>query len=414
MLADRNTSILGAGDDDQSIYLFRKAAPEGIRRFPEDYPGCADYPLSVTQRCAQKIVIWANHVISGDTGRIAGRPPLTALSSAPQGDVGLLSFRDQRAEPKGIADLVQHLVHDEHLVPSDILILLRSDHNDSFSRPIREEIEARDIPCSDPEVVNRILAEEPNRYFIEMLRLLVDPNDSLAWASLLALTPGLGATTQSAIYNKAVERHMRFGETLLAMRAQGFVEVSGAQRRKILSLTGEVMRWLAAHSLPEESPDDGWGQWMIGASTDLPVSPTEEFRTLLLNVDRVAETEQDFSRYLGQLGPIATDDATANSEGVRIMTMQSAKGLTVRATIVAAAEDNIIPRSDCDVREERRLLYVGLTRARECLFCTWAQNRIGPTARAGREHIGRRTYSSFLRGGLVQSEDGIEYIRRRW
>ena len=108
------------------------------------------------------------------------------------------------------------------------------------------------------------------------------------------------------------------------------------------------MRWLAAHSLPEESPDDGWGQWMIGASTDLPVSPTEEFRTLLLNVDRVAETEQDFSRYLGQLGPIATDDATANSEGVRIMTMQSAKGLTVRATIVAAAEDNIIPRSDCD------------------------------------------------------------------
>lgn len=55
LIAERGCSIIAAGDDDQSIYSFRRAAPEGIRRFPQDYPGCADYPLSITRRSARRI-----------------------------------------------------------------------------------------------------------------------------------------------------------------------------------------------------------------------------------------------------------------------------------------------------------------------------------------------------------------------
>ena len=68
----RGCTIIAAGDDDQSIYSFRKAHPQGIREFLEDYPGAADYPLTITRRCARSIVNWANYVIQGDPDRHPG------------------------------------------------------------------------------------------------------------------------------------------------------------------------------------------------------------------------------------------------------------------------------------------------------------------------------------------------------
>ena len=72
-------SVIGTGDDDQSIYSWRKAAPEGIRRFPTDYVPASDYSLSITLRCGKTIIEWANHVISGDPGRSVNRPTLNPL-----------------------------------------------------------------------------------------------------------------------------------------------------------------------------------------------------------------------------------------------------------------------------------------------------------------------------------------------
>ena len=97
------------------------------------------------------------------------------------------------------------------------------------------------------------------------------------------------------------------------------------------------------------------------------------------------------------------------------MTMSGAKGLTVRAAIIAALEEGIIPRPDADLGEERRLLYVAMTRAREFLYGVWARRRRGPTARSGSPRVAiARRYSSFLDGGPVRSQDGPAYIQRRW
>ena len=110
LLDTRGCRILAAGDDDQSVYSFRKAAPEGIRRFPTDYPGSAEYPLTVTKRCADKIVQWGRFVIEGDPKRPVGHPTLTADKGAPEGEVALLAFGDNTAEAEGIARLVEHLI----------------------------------------------------------------------------------------------------------------------------------------------------------------------------------------------------------------------------------------------------------------------------------------------------------------
>ena len=95
--------------------------------------------------------------------------------------------------------------------------------------------------------------------------------------------------------------------------------------------------------------------------------------------------------------------------------MASAKGLTVRATIVAALEEGIIPRPGYDPREERRFLYVSMTRSKEFVYGTWARRRFGPTARAGEPRVQqRRSPSTLLDGGPVESQDGNTYVQNRW
>ncbi|MFH1891826.1 MAG: 3'-5' exonuclease [Candidatus Zixiibacteriota bacterium] len=99
---------------------------------------------------------------------------------------------------------------------------------------------------------------------------------------------------------------------------------------------------------------------------------------------------------------------------MRTMTMGGSKGLTVRATIIAGLEEGLVPRPDGIVSEERRILYVAMTRARQYVFGTWATRRRGPTARHGAGGTNRRRCTPFFDGGPVESQDGQEYIRARF
>ena len=135
---------------------------------------------------------------------------------------------------------------------------------------------------------------------------------------------------------------------------------------------------------------------------------------LLRALDDLVEAGQGLGRFLSQITPLGKDRAIAESPGVRIMTMIGSKGLTVRATIIAGLEDGIVPRPDADLAEERRLLYVAMTRAKEFLFGTWAGQRRGPTARPGRVRVRtRRQQSHFFIGGPVHSQDGAMYLPHR-
>ena len=416
LIAERGCSIIGAGDDDQSIYSFRRAAPEGIRRFPGDYPGSSDYNLSVTQRCGSRIIEWASYVIEGDPDRPRGRPRLRSADGSPPGEVGLLAFAGEASEADGIATIIRRLIDVEHVPAPEILVLLRGDHNGSFSRPIKECLAELHIPFSDPGIVERMLGEASNRRMLEAFRLLVNRDDSLAWASLLQLTSGIGDTFLDYVYEHARARRIQFGRALLDSYTERFPDGPAVSSGRARTLIESVLRWLEGRDLPETTPEGGWGAWIIATSGDaiLP-APSAELAALLRALDGLVEAEQELGRYLGQISPLGRDYALAESPGVRIMTMGGAKGLTVQATIIAALEEGIIPRPDCDLGEERRLLYVAMTRAKRFLYGTWARRRHGPTARAGAARVAMaRRYSSFLDGGPVRSEDGTEYIRRRW
>lgn len=417
LIAERGCAIIAAGDDDQSIYSFRRAAPEGIRRFPTDYCGCGDYSLTITHRCGSRIIDWASFVIEGDPSRPLKKPRLRSAESSPPGEVAFLAFAGAKAEAQGVGQLIHRLVEREGIPPPEILVLLRGDYQGAFSRPMKEALQKLSIPYSDPDAVNQMLAETDNRRMLATLRLLVHRTDSLAWATLLKLRTGVGDSFGDCIYERARSSRQQFGQALLEAYEEGFPDAPTASSRRAKDLIGDVLSWVdARRPLPDHEENDGWGQWILStAGDDVVPGPSESLTELLLALDELVEPEIELGRYLGQIGPVGKDLAQTESQGVRIMSMAASKGLTVQAAILAGLEEGILPRPDADLSEERRLLYVAMTRAKKFLFCTWARRRQGPTARAGQGRvIQRRTPSPFLRGGPMNSEDGGTYITKRW
>lgn len=411
LLSARGASILGAGDDDQSIYSFRKADPEGIRRFLLDYPGAADYVLSESRRCGARILEWAQSVINGDTHR-PPRPTLRPGQDAPAGEVALLAFDTNEAEATGVADLVEHLI-DEGTPSNEILVLSRTDYNQAFSNPIKEHLERRGIASHDPAYVTDLLAEPCNRLFLERARLLVDREDSIAWASLLHLTPKIGKTLHDYVLGEALASRRTFGATLLALSAAGFQGAPRGSGARARDLVAAVTAWIDETSLPDGEAVP-WGAWLALLSTEAAWTPTAQLSELLADIDDAIEEGSDLARYLGQIAPLGKDLALAKDGGVRFMSMGGSKGLTVKATIIVGVEDGVIPRPIEDLAEERRLLYVAMTRSREAVYCTWSRRRYGQTARAAGGATGaRRNFCGFLRHGPVPSVDGKEYLSNK-
>lgn len=310
---------------------------------------------------------------------------------------------------------MEKLIDIEEVPADEILVLLRGDFRGAFSTRIKTELDELDIPYSDPDLVTQMLAEPDNRRTLEVLRLLHNREDSLAWASLLQLTSGIGDAFFNYIYEQALASRVQFGPALLSAFAEDFPGAPGASGRRAHELVESALSWLDAHTVPED-PEGGWGQWVVETVGDeVAPDPSEGLVELLLALDGLVDADASLGRFLGQIAPLGRDRAANESEGVRIMSMAAAKGLTVRATIIAALEEGIVPRPTADLGEERRLLYVAMTRAREFVYATWARRRTGPTARAGTPRVQeRRSHSHFLSGGPVDSQDGQTYIRSRW
>lgn len=418
LLTETGVAIFAVGDDEQSIYGWRKAAPEGIRRFPEDYPGADDYVLSVSHRCGSEIIRWARFVIEADPARPQARDRLVPVAGAPPGEVALLSFPSQVTEARGVADVVQNLIEREDLEPSEILVMSRGDFHGQFSKPIKEELDSRGINVDDPSWVDEVVTEASNRAVLLLARLMVNRADSLAWSGLTVLEPNIGPTFRKGIYDRAVGAGHTFAEALLAAHIEDFDGMSGAGPRRAKQLIDRVLAWLESNPVPEgEDAPARWGEWLTLAFSDAgaPMQISDALTELLVVVDDAVEAGTDLPRFLGQVQPLAKDHASAQASGVRFLTLGMSKGLTVEASIIIGAEEGIIPNPRSNEDEERRLLYVGLTRAKQFNFVTWATRRTGPTARAGMPRVqARRLLSPLLRGGPVETQNGQTYIANRW
>lgn len=399
-----------AGDDDQSIYGFRYADPEGIRRFKADYKSAISFDLQICQRCGESILRLAEHVVKQDTRRVD--KTLKPAKGAPSGEVRILHFSDQFKEAKGIALICRWLVNNRNVKPEDILVLLRSDRNQAFSQPIRGELENQGLPVRNVANPLEPLNETEGREFLSILRLLVNEKDHLAWRTLLQIRRNqIGDKTLKDLYELARERGDRFTKALSAVADDpNSLERGLALAREVENIKQKVIGakeiiqnnviTVALEQLAEKYiKDDGLRQSIIGLFKRVIEAVAEPdlgglLRALYVSLEN-AEQEQE-------------------SDAINIMTMHQAKGLTAEAVFIAAAEDEYIPgRSKGRViDDERRLLYVSLTRARRYLYVTHCQKRTGQQRYTGRNtESRRRNLTRFLSGGPIVSEDGQGYIR---
>jgi superfamily I DNA/RNA helicase len=256
---------------------------------------------------------------------------LTPDDGAANGEVALLRFDDNDAEARGIARLIQRLVQVDHIPPGEILVFFRGDRYGLFSGPIKEQLALMGIAVSDPEVVNRALSEPQNRQSLEILRLALNPTDSLAWAGWLKLARGIGDSFVSYIYDRARANRLSFGTVFDQEHERAFEAAPKPAAGRALALATRVKDWIENHPLPEGRPQNGWGHWIIAIPAD-DVFPgfSGELAEILQELDDLIEAPEDFGRFLNQIAPAGKDLAASKSQGVRFMTMAASKGCALQ------------------------------------------------------------------------------------
>lgn len=266
-ITHRGRVLIAAGDDDQSIYSFRRAHPIGIRRFiTDDYPEAADLSLSVSQRCATRALTWARHVIEG----LPGRPPRPALTPAPhcqEGEARYLRFTSWVQEADGVARLVKWLIDSRGIAPEDIAVMFRSNFNNSWSAPLAERLNHHGVPVINAGEVADMLGELNNRRLLALARLVVNRDDSLAWWSLLHLTHGIGPAVRDHFYDRAQENGRSFAAQLLADRAEDFPELGPGTAGRVRTVLDVALEAIDSVDLEgADLGDAGWGTWLVGSA----------------------------------------------------------------------------------------------------------------------------------------------------
>lgn len=402
-MAKMGCEIYGAGDDDQSIYGFRYAEPEGIRRFPTEFKPSKQLGLIHCKRCDRAILDFALYVARQDPRRIEKKLETTSIDP---GQVEVLWFTDEGAEALGIGKICRWLVKRKGVKPEEILILLRSDRNKVFSTPLSAALLSVGVPVNISSNPLEPLETEPGREFLSLLRLIANGKDDLAWRSILGVRKNnLGDVTFRAVCEIARREGIRFTAALNLLRND--TALVGPKGKVIKSEIDTILEKIEGYGPAPTEEITEWLQQLAEAE----ISDTE-LRGDVLKI--FVRPENAGCRSLDELLKSATVSLGGKEQEVpekvaSIMTMHQAKGLTAKAVIVAAAEDEYIPGRATGrwVEDERRLLYVSLTRACHYVFVTYANQRGGQQRYSGRTSGDTaRHLTTFLSGGPVKPKPG--------
>lgn len=417
-ISDRGAEVYVAGDDDQSIYGFRMAHPQGIRRFPRDYSNACHLTLDICKRCAKNILDLGLFVAEQDYDR--DEKPLR--SERPGGEVALLRFSDQYEEAKGVGRICRCLIHKHGLLPDQILILLRTDHNGVFSSLLRQELESQEVPVAMALTDINPFNDNVGRQVLAFLRLLINQNDHLAWRTLLQLRSNrVGKRAIQELYQLAKEGNMRFADAVRSICEEPSIlgRYGGPIKADVDAITAILQEFLPILSLEEQEEEEIDFVETIGTIINRIVQDEEQRQAIGHEIELIIDEVKPVSiSDIVRAIDVPKEDKELEQDiekgKVNIMTMHMAKGLTKEAVIILGAEDENIPgRAEGDqIGDERRLLYVSLTRAKDFLFITYCNERTGQQRHTGR--ASGQTYRSltrFLQDSNIKPQRGREYIQ---
>ncbi len=413
MLTRQHAYLYASGDDDQSIYGFRFAYPQGIRLFGKDYSPCEILSLENCIRCGDNILQIALFVARLDVFRI--EKTLKAYNTKQPGEVHLLNFSNQVEESQCIAGICKYLVNNLKIAPKDILILTRNDRHAIFSNLLKEALVKSNLPVVTQADVDYPLDQEQGRILLSFLRLIVNPRDHLAWLTILKMRRnGIGDGTISNIYKMAFEKGTNFFDALI--NTIDTAEIGNSKKHSLIkeyeAINSTVNKFRGINTSTSETLAELISK-VASSITDNQDLLQNSISYLLSIADSsgIASLPDLLATISTSLGDKEQD---IDSNSINILTMNKAKGLTAEAVFIVGAEDEYLPGDQLgDEKEgdERRLLYVSLTRAKRFLYITYCTNRTNRQMWSGRTSGNpRRTLSRFLVDAPLHVKNGKKYL----
>ena len=382
LLADKYRNLCVVGDDDQSIYRFRGADIENILSFESAFPGAKVIKLEENYRSTQNILNAANGVIRHNRGR-KDKTLWTA-----NGEGSLIRFK-QFDMAREEADYVARQIRDSEFSYQDQAVLYRTN---AQSRLIEERCIFYNVPYRLVGGVNFYQRREI-KDILAYLKTIANGVDDLAVLRIINVPKrGIGATTMGKVTAFASEHGMSlYGALKEARQVTGL----GKAAEKILKFIGQMESFRARAESEDFSIRDLIEGIMdeTGYQQELEAEGEIEAQTRLENIEELVNKavsyEEDsehptLDEFLEQVALVADIDSMDESEDrVTLMTLHSAKGLEFPKVYLVGMEDGLFPsmmsiNSDdrTDLEEERRLCYVGITRAKKELVLTSARQRM--------------------------------------
>ncbi|MQN01837.1 MAG: ATP-dependent DNA helicase PcrA [Lachnospiraceae bacterium] len=395
LLSEKRKNLCVVGDDDQSIYKFRGADITNILSFEEHFPGAKVIKLEQNYRSYTSILNAANAVIKNNRGR----KDKSLWSNRGEGEkVRFRQFESSYEEADFIADDIRKREKSLTADYKDFAVLYRTN---AQSRTLEEKLMMAGIPYRIVGGINFYQRREI-KDILAYLTAIENPDNDVAIRRILNVPKrGIGATTEGKIAEYAAGRSLSFYDGMQLGVENGMFGRSGKKLSDFMSFIDTLRTKLSFHGvvgLVKDIIED------TGYSEELKLEDTDESRARLENLDELINkaalfeheinedeetkdlpADEKLSLFLQDVSLMTSADTGDDAENhVTLMTLHAAKGLEFPHVYITGLEDGLFPSqlsinsddSDEEIEEERRLMYVGITRAMDTLTLTCAKARM--------------------------------------
>ena len=385
-LANRFQNLCVVGDSDQSIYRWRGANIANILSFEKDYPSARTIYLEQNYRSTKSILDAANHVINHNKGR---KPKKLWTDNEEGNKITYFQAATEREEALFITETIQALLEEGSYTPNDIAVLYRTN---AQSRAIEDTLMKANMTY---QIVGglRFYDRKEIKDIIAYLRLITNPDDDISFERIVNVPKrGIGATSLERLRSYAVANDISFFQATKEIEHTG-VPPRAAQAlinfRTQMETLIRQQEFLPATDMVEMVLEQTNYEEMLknekSIEAESRLENIAEFMTVTKDFEKTSEEDTTLVTFLTDLALIADidsmdDTAADQNEKITLMTLHSAKGLEFPVVFLIGMEENIFPHSRSmmdkeEMEEERRLAYVGITRAEKELYLTHANMR---------------------------------------
>ncbi len=380
-IAAKHRNICVVGDDDQSIYSWRGADIRNILEFERDYSDCKTVKLEENYRSTQNILGGAWNVIKNNSRRVEKKVWSSRESGNP---VKLMENANAIEEAQAVVNEISLEKNQGGSSFNDFAVFYRTN---AQSRVLEDAFRRSGIPYMIYGTL-RFYERAEVKNILAYMRLVHNPHDNVAFKRVINVPKrGIGKTSLETLDSTARERNLSLWT---ALELVGELSLTPTARRALLSFKAfiEKLRLLKetegvrkiALMIIEMS---GYIKELEEENTPESKSRIENVKELISAIDEFESRSPDktLGGYLAQVALVNdTDEFSEENDKVTLMTLHLAKGLEFKTVFVTGLEEGLFPIGeyayDMDgLEEERRLMYVGMTRAKEKLYLSWAQER---------------------------------------